>query len=253
MSYATPATKTLGDSVTATEYNALGNNFEAGIPAMVAAKGDLIIATGEKAAARLAIGTDGQTLVSDTSQATGRKWANSGLVPVGGIVIWSGSEASIPANWHICNGADGTPDLMDKFLIGAGSTYSIGDTGGNLSINLQHSHTLTSPSATGGAHTHTQNNTSTDGAHSHAGGLTVADVDSVNSGSSGITVASRTHQHTLSGSTSSDGAHAHPNPVTGSAGGHTHTIPDTRSSSELSTGQSILPPCYALCFIMRMS
>jgi len=64
----------------------------------------------------------------------------------GCIVIWSGAIVNIPAGYQICDGTNGTPDLRDRFVVGAGSTYNPGDTGGNSS----HSHTWTIP-----LHTHT--------------------------------------------------------------------------------------------------
>lgn len=42
-----------------------------------------------------------------------------GAVPIGGIIMWSGSIATIPANWYLCNGSNSTPDLRDKFIVGA--------------------------------------------------------------------------------------------------------------------------------------
>ena len=47
--------------------------------------------------------------------------STAGLVPVGGIIMWSGTIAGIPVNWFLCNGANGTPDLRDKFIVGATS------------------------------------------------------------------------------------------------------------------------------------
>ena len=42
-------------------------------------------------------------------------------VPVGGIIMWSGTIASIPTGWSLCNGTNGTPDLTDKFIISVAS------------------------------------------------------------------------------------------------------------------------------------
>ena len=50
--------------------------------------------------------------------------------PSGGIVMWSGSVASIPSGWLLCDGTNGTPDLRNRFIVGAGSTYAVGATGG---------------------------------------------------------------------------------------------------------------------------
>lgn len=51
-------------------------------------------------------------------------------VPTGGIIAWSGSIGSIPSGYVLCNGSNGTPDLRDRFIVGAGTTYSVGNTGG---------------------------------------------------------------------------------------------------------------------------
>lgn len=56
------------------------------------------------------------------------------------IVMWSGDIGSIPQGWTLCDGANGTPDLRDKFIIGAGSTYNPGDVGG--AVNHTHEFTL---------------------------------------------------------------------------------------------------------------
>lgn len=46
------------------------------------------------------------------------------------IVLWSGAIVDIPDGWVICDGTHGTPDLRDRFIIGAGDTYNPDDTGG---------------------------------------------------------------------------------------------------------------------------
>lgn len=55
------------------------------------------------------------------------------------IVKWSGSIVDIPDGWQLCNGTNGTPDLRDRFVPGAGTTYNPGDTGGAVN----HTHTAT--------------------------------------------------------------------------------------------------------------
>jgi hypothetical protein len=67
-------------------------------------------------------------------------------LPTGVILMWSGSIASIPTGWNLCNGANGTPDLRDRFIVGAGSTYSVAATGGSANATLvSHTHTVTDP------------------------------------------------------------------------------------------------------------
>jgi hypothetical protein len=51
-------------------------------------------------------------------------------IPAGGIIIWSGSIGAIPTGYYLCNGQNGTPDLRDRFVVGAGNTYAVGNTGG---------------------------------------------------------------------------------------------------------------------------
>ena len=51
-------------------------------------------------------------------------------IPSGSIIMWSGSIGSIPVGYYLCNGSNGTPDLRDRFIIGAGNSYAVGATGG---------------------------------------------------------------------------------------------------------------------------
>lgn len=61
-------------------------------------------------------------------------------VPTGVIVMWSGTTSNIPTGWVLCDGQNSTPDLRDRFIVGAGSTYNAAATGGSTSTG---SHTLT--------------------------------------------------------------------------------------------------------------
>lgn len=58
------------------------------------------------------------------------------LCPVGMITMWSGSTSNIPTGWALCNGSNGTPDLRNRFIVGAGSTYTVGETGGEATHTL---------------------------------------------------------------------------------------------------------------------
>ncbi len=69
-------------------------------------------------------------------------------VPVGCIMMWSGTINAIPNDYALCNGENGTPDLRDKFIVGAGSRYSVGDTGG------EDSHLLTASESGVASHSH---------------------------------------------------------------------------------------------------
>lgn len=74
------------------------------------------------------------------------------IIPSGVIVMWSGSIASIPSGWNLCDGSNSTPDLRNRFIVGAGSTYSVAGTGGSAdAIVVSHTHTLTDSGHTHGS------------------------------------------------------------------------------------------------------
>jgi microcystin-dependent protein len=89
--------------------------------------------------------------VSNTSTGT--------TIPAGMISLWYGSIGSVPTGWYLCDGSNGTPDLRDRFVIGAGSTYSVGATGGSTTQTLT---TNQMPS-----HSHIATSTVTDPGHAH--------------------------------------------------------------------------------------
>lgn len=60
--------------------------------------------------------------------------------PVGSITMWSGTAETIPAGWRICDGSESTPDLRDRFLVGAGDAYAVGATGGSPTVRLETKH-----------------------------------------------------------------------------------------------------------------
>jgi hypothetical protein len=80
-----------------------------------------------------------------------------GGIPSGVICMWSGASTEIPDSWALCDGTNGTPDLRDRFIVGAGSSYSVGDTGGRNTVTLTTSempkHTHVVYSANGGSST----------------------------------------------------------------------------------------------------
>lgn len=54
----------------------------------------------------------------------------------GMIMMWSGTIAEIPAGWALCDGQNGTPNLRNRFIVGAGGSYNVGNTGGSNSVTL---------------------------------------------------------------------------------------------------------------------
>ena len=58
------------------------------------------------------------------------------LLPTGMIMMWSGAATAIPSGWALCTGSNGTPNLRDRFVVGAGGSYAPGDTGGAATVTL---------------------------------------------------------------------------------------------------------------------
>ena len=79
-----------------------------------------------------------------------------GLLPIGAILLWSGSIATIPTGWFLCNGGNGTPNMQNQFIVGAGSSYGVGAQGGANSVTLATGH-LPSHTHTGNSGTGNQN------------------------------------------------------------------------------------------------
>lgn len=77
MAYADLATKSTGNIIDADYLNQIKANFEAGAPALMSAKGDLVAATGSKAAAALTVGANGTHLEADSGETTGLKWISA--------------------------------------------------------------------------------------------------------------------------------------------------------------------------------
>ena len=137
----------------------------------------------------------------------------------GMIMLWSGSIGSIPSGWYLCDGSNGTPNLTDRFIIGAGSSYAVNGTGGVSSVTLTtsnmpaHTHTAT---VTDPGHTHTSNAQQQNTSNQLAGGgsfTTASATATINSATTGISV--------------------------------------TNSSTGSGTSFSILNPYYALAYIQK--
>jgi len=174
-------------------------------------------------------GTSGQFLTSTGSGAT-PTWTTSTAFVSGMIMMWSGTIATIPSGWLLCNGASETPDLRNKFIIGANAddggaaktnvTGSYTQTGGSKdAIIPYHNHTATS-SVTDPGHFHNLSNTG-GGGSSGGGNLSI---DSAIAGT--LTTASKTTGISVSTTVN----------YAGSSG---------------NTTNANLPPYYALAFIMK--
>jgi microcystin-dependent protein len=132
-------------------------------------------------------------------------------IPVGGIILWSGSVASIPSGWLLCNGAYSTPNLTDRFILGAGNLYAPAAAGGSTdSVTVAHTHTATS----------------TDAGHAH----TLAQVNAVSTSGPLATATGAGAQTT---------------------GTSVAIITTTIASTGVSGVNANMPPYYALCYIIK--
>ncbi len=80
-----------------------------------------------------------QFILGSSSAFTMKSYAVARVVspfPAGVIMMWSGAVSTIPAGWQLCNGTNRTPNLQDRFIVGAGNAYGIRDIGGEATVPL---------------------------------------------------------------------------------------------------------------------
>ena len=145
--------------------------------------------------------------------------ASAPAIPTGGIIIWSGSTGSVPSGWLLCDGTNGTPDLRDRFIIGAGSTYAVSATGGSKDAVVV-------------THTHTATSVVTDPGHFHG-------IDGYATPGGATTGIVRT------------GEGQSPSTVNTQSKTTGITVATTNASSGVSGTNANLPPYYALAYIMK--
>jgi hypothetical protein len=156
-----------------------------------------------------------QTLGNNSTRLATTAFVFQNSVPQGGIIIWSGSVGAVPTGWLLCDGTNGTPNLRDRFIVGAGSTYSVNSTGGSADAVVV-------------AHTHT-GTTDSNGTHSHT--AEIGDFEE------------------MGGKIGAGGGTPGLQYSTNTAGAHTHTF--TTGTSGVSGTNANLPPYYALAYIMK--
>lgn len=185
---------------------------------------------------------------------------NADPFPVGGIVMWSGSIATIPTGWTLCNGvtvprSDGTgtvtpPDLRDRFIVGAGSTYNPGNTGGANTVALttnempahSHGHSLNIWTGGAGAHSHSVG----DPGHSHGFNLRGSDRTGAGNGAIlGPNTATMTDNGTFASGTGI---------WINGVGDHSHSVGWSFSIANNGSGAAHenRPPYFALAYIMKV-
>jgi len=176
------------------------------------------------------VGSSGQVLAS-RGAGQSPQWSSVGFI-AGMIVMWSGTVATIPSGWLLCNGTSGTPDLRDRFIIGARQ-----DDAGVAKTNVTGSLTQTGGTKDAIVVSHTHTATVTDPGHAH----TYNAQDRVAGGGGG---------YSLSRTNANEGTN-----LTGFGSGSINTNTtgiSVGNSTEGSSGTNQnLPPYYALAFIMK--
>jgi microcystin-dependent protein len=181
-------------------------------------------------------------------------------MPIGGIIMWSGP--TVPAGWALCNGqtvakSDGsgnitTPNLIDRFLVGAGSAYTNGAVGGAAIYSLStaqmpvHSHTASTDGQ--GSHFH-GGTTTTVGDHTHG----LQNLGSVqaggDNGGANVSVSTGYSSGRFQAPTAAAGGHTH-GITTDVQGIHSHNVTVNNAGSGAAIENR--PPYYALFFIMKV-
>lgn len=186
----------------------------------------------------------------------------STIIPAGCILLWSGSVASIPSGWALCDGTNSTPDLRNRFVVGAGDTYAVDATGGADTVSLSsseipsHTHTFSATTNSAGSHSHSGSTTSA-GSHNHNPTASSAQGFLYTNGGASNQVASLTAGGgafsdgvATTSVTNTGGLHSHSLSVS-SAGSHSHSVSGTTGASGSGSAHENRPPYYALCYIMK--
>ena len=192
------------------------------------------------------------------------------IEPRGVVKMWYGEASAVPEGWAICDGTQGTPDLRDSFIIGAGGKYALDAKGGAASatpdvstgaagtgIGIQgttldgntlpsHHHMVCEYAGTSGENqNHIEGKTNgPSGTFTSNAGNSWGHAHGVSDPGHAHAVGSSEHAHGVSdpthGHTVATEAHNH----TLTDGGHAHTV----TAKTIST----LPPYCALHFIMKL-
>lgn len=168
---------------------------------------------------------------TNTTQLATTAFVIANAIPSGLISMWSGTIASIPTGWVLCNGSNSTPDLRNKFIIGAHS-----DTAGVAYTTITGSNTTTggTKDAIVVSHTHTATSTVTDPTHAHSTSRFLGSLGGNNTA--------------YVGDDSGAGAASNGTTIAASTG---ITVATTNSTEGSSGTNQNLPPYYALAYIMK--
>ena len=140
------------------------------------------------------------------------------MLPPGVICMWSGSTNSIPYGWALCDGDNGTPDLRDRFVIGAGGSRSVDETSDGQMPSHDHDMSFSASTNTTGSHTHPHDN--------------APDEDGIGAFVLGDKVGTGDYLK--------------------SAGNHSHSVSYSGNTGGAGSGSEVIAKYYALAYIMKL-
>ena len=168
------------------------------------------------------------------------------IIPTGLITMWYGNIGSIPSGWLLCNGSNGTPDLRDRFIVGAGSSYAVSQIGGTAeAIVVSHTHTASSTSSFSGNALGTHSHTATDLGHTHQYMMPSTTQQKPAGSGQGAFIGS------TDTATSTGFANISVVPISAGIPSGNVSTSTTISSTGSSGANANLPPYYALAYIMK--
>ena len=194
-------------------------------------------------------------VVSDSSTKIATTNFVHSVLPYGSIIMWHGDSSNIPSGWHLCDGGSGTPNLTDRFIIGAGDSYGANTTGGASTASI----TL----VPAGGHDHggyAADHTLTEWEMPNHGHLVddvrwseVGGVYSYNDPMLGP-ISTGPGTGSDEGSDGDNGVFflTHGTYKTGGGNPHRHTISSVANHTHLIDTVNFVPPYYALCYIMKI-
>lgn len=170
------------------------------------------------------------------------------VLPFGTIVMWYGLIANIPTGWALCDGQNNTPDLRDKFVIGATS-----DSGGQAKTNITGTFAKIGGTKDSIVISHTHSASVTDTGHRHfaAAGVDATStypnfsVDNTNQMAAGNGSSGGFERYILTGVSDEASVARTSSSTTG--------VSVSNATTGTSGTNANLPPYYALAYIMKTS
>ena len=161
-----------------------------------------------------------------TGTLTATTFEGDGVVPAGAILLWSGAANAVPTGYVLCNGSNSTPNLQNRFVVGAGDSYAVDATGGANSTTIATTN-LPSHTHSTGNHSHGVND------HSHSTPNHSHGVNSHTHSTPNHSHGVNSHSHSTPNHNHNMNSHAHSG-NTSNTGGHSHNTTFYNSASNRS-------------------